>query len=97
MAKALIKTEEYTEPQNLEVRKLEGVQFALPGGYIKLRGWGIYNKKVDAYLSFNNSKWEGQGPHGWISERIPYTLTTKKTVARIVAVGLLPGSTWVAI
>lgn len=97
MAKALIKTEEHANPEDLEVRKLEGVHFALPGGYIKLRGWGVYNKKVGAYLSFETSKWEGNGPHGRISERIPYSLPKKSNVARIVAAGLLPGSVWVAI
>lgn len=97
MARAVINTEDHANPEDLEVRKLEGVHFAMPGGYIKLRGWGVYNKKVDAYLSYPSNKWEGRGPEGWISERIPYSLNTKKTVAKIVAVGLLPGSSWVAI
>jgi hypothetical protein len=61
-----------------EVRSLNGMKVSVTGGYIILRGWGVWDKVANAFVVMN-------------SDGLPSSWSQKQIASRVIAQGLFEG------
>lgn len=72
---------------NFEVRSLKGVRVNFPGGYIPMKGWGIWDLAASGWVSLGNPVTTFNGR----SVAVPYSLRLKKYAVAACSQGLLAG------